>query len=479
LNENECHIDLFLDKNRCKRIVAVQGLGYVGIPMSVVVANKPEFAVVGIEIDNDRGQRIIKDINNGKLGINSNDPKLSDMYNRALKSHKFIATCDTNYFSLADIVIVDVNLDVHKMADKYGKLLSYSVELEAFREAITVIAERCKPETLIIIETTVPPGTCLKVVKPIFDYCYEDRNISTSALIAYSYERVTPGAKYIDSIINCYRVYSGVDQKSAVAAECFLKSIVNTEIYPLTEMINTTAAELAKVLENSYRAMNISFIQEWTEFAEIAGVDLFEVISAIRMRSTHNNIKRPGLGVGGYCLTKDPLLASWAKTNFFQCDEGLRFSVQAVDTNDQMPNYSFRVFTEITKGIEMISVLILGVSYSPDVGDTRFTPVELFYDRIIEHCHCIDLHDPFLTIWKEKPEVNISNDLKDHFNDSYDIIVLCVGHQVFNSKEYLEFMVKQNCIVFDTNYVLRPESIDYLLNEKVNLRIVGNGTLRV
>jgi UDP-N-acetyl-D-mannosaminuronate dehydrogenase len=123
-----------------------------------------------------------------------------------------------------------------------------------------------------------------------------------------------PGPEYIESIRSFPRVYSGIDARSAGDIEPFLKTIIDTEACELTRLENTNATEMAKVLENSYRAMNIAFAVEWSRFAEEAGVNLYEIVNAIRIRKTHSNLMYPGIGVGGYCLTKDPLLASWAIT---------------------------------------------------------------------------------------------------------------------------------------------------------------------
>ena len=124
----------------------------------------------------------------------------------------------------------------------------------------------------------------------------------------------------------------------------FFVRLSSTDEYPLTRLGNTHATEMAKVLENSYRAMNIAFMVEWSRFAEEAGVDIYEVVNAIRMRPTHKNIMLPGLGVGGYCLTKDPLLASWARMNLFGSDEPLDQSETGVHINDQMPILCFSIF---------------------------------------------------------------------------------------------------------------------------------------
>src|SRR6185369_3635524 len=119
-------------------------------------------------------------------------------------------------------------------------------------------------------------------------------------------------------------------------------ALISTNEYPLTRLGNTQATEMAKVLENSYRAMNIAFMVEWSRFAEEAGVNIYEVVNAIRMRPTHKNLMLPGLGVGGYCLTKDPLLASWARMNLFGSEAPLEQSETGVHINDQMPIFAFQ-----------------------------------------------------------------------------------------------------------------------------------------
>jgi UDP-N-acetyl-D-glucosamine dehydrogenase len=153
-----------------------------------------------------------------------------------------------------------------------------------------------------------------------------------------SYERVMPGRDYFRSIIDFWRVYAGSTPHAAEVCAAFLSKVIHVDRYPLTRLHSTTASETGKLLENSYRALNIAFIEEWGRFAEAVGVDLFEVIDAVRMRPTHSNMRQPGFGVGGYCLTKDPLLAGIAARDLFRrSDISFTFSQQAVGVNDRMP----------------------------------------------------------------------------------------------------------------------------------------------
>ena len=331
------NIDYFVTKND-KPVVVVQGLGFVGSVMSLVCANaiNGDYAVIGVDLPTKNTFWKIKSINEGLFPVIASDPKIEHFYDVAKRKGNLLATFDSYAYSKADVIIVDINLDVAKESDFYGGLNDFEVDLTGFKKAMKAIGDNCKEDVLILIETTVPPGTSTKVVYPIIKECLKKRGLSIDNFkLGHSYERVMPGPNYIDSIQNFYRVYSGINEKSADSTEQFLKTIISTNEYPLTRLGNTNATEMAKVLENSYRAMNIAFAVEWSRFAEESGVNLYEVVDAIRMRPTHKNLMYPGLGVGGYCLTKDPLLASWSKQSLFNSKEDLGQSIKGVQINEK------------------------------------------------------------------------------------------------------------------------------------------------
>jgi UDP-N-acetyl-D-mannosaminuronate dehydrogenase len=165
------------------------------------------------------------------------------------------------------------------------------------------------------------------------------RSLPTQALkLAYCYERVMPGDAYLASIVNMWRVYAGMTAEAADAAEAFLSSFIDTGKRPLTRLESIRAVETAKVLENTFRAVNIALIDEWEKFARRIDVDLFEVLKAIRVRPTHQNIRYPGLGVGGNCLSKDPMFgATSARDIFGFADFDFPLSTAAVAINSAMP----------------------------------------------------------------------------------------------------------------------------------------------
>lgn len=474
-------IDNYLSLHRGKKVVVVQGLGFVGAVMSLVCANAltEEYAVIGIDLPTPNSYWKIQSINEGVFPVVASDPKIEEFYQISRQKQNFYATYDPYCFSKADVVIVDINLDVAKESNFEKDLESYDVSLLGFKKAMEAIGQNCKEDVLIIVETTVPPGTCQKVVKPIVSKCLQERGLKNNHFkLGHSYERVMPGPDYIDSIQNFYRVYSGIDEESAEATENFLRTIISTEKYPLSRLGNTNATEMAKVLENSYRAMNIAFMVEWSRFAEEAGVNIYEVVNAIRMRPTHKNIMFPGIGVGGYCLTKDPLLASWARKNLFNSQYTLGQSEQGVRINDKMPLYSFEFLQkEYQNGLGGKKTLLLGVSYRSNVGDTRYTPVEYLYDYLAKAGCEIEVTDPYVEYWEEK-NMKVSQNFLTLLKKNWDIIIISTGHDEYKNNEELISLIEKQPKVFilDTIGHLSETEIKNI-SKKHPVRVVGRGDI--
>lgn len=481
IKEDKTGIDNFIALHPDKKVVVVQGLGFVGSVMGLVVANAltEEYAVIGIDLPTPASYWKIRSINEGVFPIIASDPKIDIYYQHALKKKNYYATYDSHAYSKADVIVVDINLDVQKKSAANRDLEGYNVDMTPFKKAIEAIGANCKEDTLVLVETTVPPGTAQKIVRPILEESLTKRGLTTDKIkVGHSYERVMPGPKYIDSIQNFFRVFAGTDEKSANAVETFLRTVIRTDEYPLTRLGNTNATEMAKVLENSYRAMNIAFMVEWSRFAEEAGVDIYEVVSAIRMRPTHKNIMLPGLGVGGYCLTKDPLLASWARMNLFGSEEKLAQSERGVHINDRMPVYAFDFLQSQYNGsLTGKKVLLLGVSYLNDVGDTRYTPVEGFYDQLqLEGCE-ITLHDPHVKYWEEKDSW-INQNLEELLTTNYDVVVITTGHKDYRNNVSLmnTLLNKPAAFMYDTIGVWTKEEIN-TLSEKHVVKVLGRGDL--
>ena len=477
--DDSISIDKFVAKND-KPVIAVQGLGFVGAVMSIVCANAidGDYAVIGVDLPRKDTFWKIKSINEGLFPLIASDPKIEKFYNIAKQKKNLLATFDSYAYTKADVIIVDINLDVAKESDFYGELNNFEVDLTAFKKAMKAIGDNCKEDVLILIETTVPPGTSKKVAYPIIKECLIKRGLSADKFkLGHSYERVMPGPNYIDSIQNFYRVYSGINEKSADSVEQFLKTIISTKEYPLTRLGNTNATEMAKVLENSYRAMNIAFAVEWSRFAEESGVNLYEVVDAIRKRPTHKNLMYPGIGVGGYCLTKDPLLASWSKQNLFESREGLGQSIKGVQINDKMPLYAYQFLKKEINNLKGKKILLLGVSYRSDVGDTRFSPVEPFYNYLIKDGAIIQLHDPYVRFWEELGLL-VDENIDKVFESELDVVIITTAHKEYkNSEDLIKLLLKkERLFIFDTVGLFANLQISQL-SEKHKVRVIGRGDI--
>ncbi len=467
--------------NACgAKIVAVQGIGFVGSAMCAAISrvrgknNQPLYYVIGVDLPNDAGIEKINLINQGICPLTSSDLSMSHAFKLAHTEGNLIATHDVNAYALADIVIVDIHLDIHKK--NRGDTYQYHFTYESYLNALRVVLEKAKQDVLLILETTVPPGTTEKFIYPLAKNIFAGRGMNEDQFhLVHSYERVMPGPNYLNSIINFYRVFSGVTPLASQKARAFFESFINTKDFPLSELASPRASEMAKVLENSYRAMNIAFMQEWTEFADKAGVNLYEVIDCIRKRETHKNMMTPGLGVGGYCLTKDSLLADWAYMNTFQSKKHLDRSLTAISVNDLMPEYTFTRIQEKIPSLKNKTVGVLGVSYLANVGDTRFTPTEYLYELLLQKEAKILLHDSYVRFWQEK-NISVEQNLAELLQKDLDVLIFAVRHS-----EYLEldfstlFKQKKPSLIVDTNNVISKINEKNILDMGIDFMGIGKG----
>ncbi len=458
-----------------RKVVCVQGLGFVGSAMSVAIASardkegNPSYNVIGIDVPSEAGFRKAMSINEGVFPFENSDKKLEKKLQEASTIGNLKATTDKENFKYADIVVVDINLDVKYSDDGYPYL-----DLDLFKEAMRAIGSRIKEDTLVLVETTVPPGTCQRVVRPIISEEFQKREITGEPHIAHSYERVMPGENYLDSIISYWRVYSGIDEESADMCKAFLESVIRTDEYPLTRLKNTTSTETAKVLENSYRATTIAFMEEWGRFAEAVDVDMFEVVDAIRMRPTHSNMRQPGFGVGGYCLTKDPFFAMLASKELFGRDDlEFPFSTMAVRYNNKMPVVSVDYIDRFLGGLKDKKILLLGISYRQDVGDTRYSPSEIFAKEVIKRGGIMTYQDPLVTNWMEM-DISVKQEIP--LFEEFDAVVFAVQHKEYSDIDFSSIHTAKKLLIFDSNRVLIDEQIETINNNSsLIFKSIGRG----
>ena len=448
-----------------REIVVVMGVGFVGAVMAAVVAdaedskgNSTKF-VIGMQRPSIRSFWKIPLLNRGLSPISTEDPEVALMIDRCVNRKKTLtATYTYDALKFADVVIVDVQCDYLK--ESLGNVRNGQAEMEALEESFEIIATHISPNTLVLIETTVAPGTTEQIAYPIMRKVFRKRRINADPLLAHSFERVMPGKNYIASIRDFWRVCSGINEEARSRVIQFLREVINTEKYPLTVLDRPIESETAKIVENSYRATILAFLDEWSHFAEQNGVDLMKVINSIKVRPTHSNIIFPGPGIGGYCLPKDGGLGLWAYRHIHGFEDDIfKITPLAIDINDTRALHVAQLTRDALRNmgrpIASAEILVLGASYREDVGDTRYSGSELIVRRLTEMGAELRVHDPYVLHWwefekqdeypasshslkrffrgQEKlKDLRVEQDLKETLHGT-DAVIFAVRHQPYLS----------------------------------------------
>lgn len=400
-------------KDEGKEIVVVMGLGFVGVVMAAIVADtkdeKDNYSkyVIGYQRPSLRSYWKIPVINKGISPVKAEDPEVEKLIKRTVSEKQtFVATYNADCLNLADVVVVDVQCDFAKQ--ELGNMRTGEADMAALEASMKTIGENIPPHALTLIETTVAPGTTEFVAWPILKKAFAKRGLTETPLLSHSFERVMPGKEYVSSIRDFWRVCSGCNQEARDRVEKFLHEVLNTQDFPLTVMDRPIESETTKIVENSYRATLLAYMNEWSLFAERNGVDLIKVMNAIKMRPTHSNMIFPGPGIGGYCLPKDGGLGYWAYKHILGFEDGdkvFKITPTATDINDtrglhvaELTRDALRNMARYIAGSE---VLLAGASYREDVGDTRYSGSEMVIRKLTEMGADMRVHDPYVDIWDE------------------------------------------------------------------------------
>jgi UDP-N-acetyl-D-glucosamine dehydrogenase len=403
---------LVLEQRRMGReIVVVMGVGFVGAVMAAVVADSvradgsPGKFVIGVQRPSPRSFWKIPLLNRGLSPVKAEDPEVDLLIGRCVLEKKTLtATYTMEALTLADVVVVDVQCDFLK--EELGNVKSGNAEIRALEESFKVLGQMIPPQAMVLIETTVPPGTTEYIAYPFFKKAFEERGITSEPLLAHSFERVMPGKEYVSSIRNFWRVCSGINPEARERVVRFLSEVIEVEKYPLTVLDRPVESETCKIVENSFRATLLAFMHEWTLFAERNGVDLIKVIEAIRVRPTHSNMLFPGPGVGGYCLPKDGGLGLWSYKHLMGFEDDIfKITPLAININDTRALHAAQLVRDALRNRNRIVasslISVLGVSYREDVGDTRYSGSEILVRKLTEMGAEVRVHDPYVDHWWE------------------------------------------------------------------------------
>jgi UDP-N-acetyl-D-glucosamine dehydrogenase len=472
-----------------REVVVVLGLGFVGTAVAANLARavgsdgKKLFFVVGLDRDDAAGREKVARLDAGRPPTYANDPSLERVVAAAAaEPRSVVGTVEPGVLKLADVVISCINLDVKREA---GQTDSLAVPTDGYAAAMRMVGEHVNAGTLVCVESTLPLGMCDRVLLPALAEGLQRQGIDTELhppLLAYCYERVMPGPDYLDSVNNFWRAYAGTSEEAADRARDFLSKYVNVAQFPLWRHKTTRAAEMGKLLENSYRATNIAFIEEWARLAEDCGVDLFDVIKSIRLRKgTHDNMMLPGLGVGGYCLTKDALLAAFGAENLIGVEASMPFSRSAILTNERMPLRAVEWIEAHFEGrLAGRKACLFGVTYRPGVADTRSSPTEIVARALVERGVAVTAYDPLVESWEEFPQVQCLQDAEAALAGA-EIAVVCLPDAHYRGflAELLVRLMPSGAIVVDPWNMVANEAAARLATHGVTLQVFGRGDVQV
>lgn len=423
-----------------KQSIAVIGLGYVGLPLALTFSREG-YRVIGIDLDLQK----VHSIQSGKSYLlDIQDHKIQS----AVDSGNFMATNDFKTIVEADVIIICVPtpLDERHIPD-----LSYLIR------AGTAIKQYMRKGQLIILESSTYPGTTNEVLKPLLEQ--GELVAGKDFYLGYSPERIDPGNdqyafKTIPKII------------SGVTMECTKRvyELYNTAFDHIVPVSSTEVAELAKLLENSYRFINISFINEFATLCDQMKIDAWEVIDAAGSKPYGFSAFFPGPGIGGHCIPVDPLYLQWKVQN-----RGLSsvFIETAAAINNRMPSY---ILTQVKANIPLSTlqgarIMIIGITYKKDISDTRESAaIELLKLFIQEGCHLV-YHDPYI------PQITINGsdfqsiELSEENLKSTDCVIIATGHSVLPIKSILEHAP----LVYDSRNLTKG------LNGKAKVIRLGGG----
>lgn len=491
-------------------IVVVVGVGFVGVVMAAIIADstdkktgKSNKFVIGMQRPSVRSYWKIPYLNQGISPVKAEDPEVEPMIKRCVKEKgTLIGTFTGHAFTLADVIVIDVQCDYLK--ESLGDISTGSVDMDALKKSLRVLGEKMSKDCLVLIETTVAPGTTEFVALPILKEEFKKRGIESEPLLAHSYERVMPGRNYISSIRDFWRVCSGTSEESKQRVTKFLKEVLNTDEYPLTVLDRPLESETAKIIENSFRATMLAFLDEWSLFAERNGIDLIKVINAIKVRPTHNNIIFPGPGIGGYCLPKDGALGIWAYKNILGFDDNIfKITKSAIDINDtrslHVADLLMHGLKEMNKDIVESKILLLGASYRQDVGDTRYSGSEIIVRKLTEMGANMSVHDPYVEHWWELEkqysypsighslsrffkyqdkltELTVQQDL-DSAVAGMDGIIFAVPHKHYLKLDPTKLVEKAGkpLVIVDCFGILSDETIKQYLKLGCSVKALGRG----
>lgn len=427
--------DLLLKKIREKSIkVGVVGLGYVGLPLAVEKA-KTGFKTIGFDVQPAKVEM-----------VNRGENYIGDVVDKELKSlvesGMFSATADFSFIKDVDFVAICVPtpLDSHQQPD-----ISY------VKSSTETVSRYLKKNTMVVLESTTYPGTTEELIKPILEEgsglkCEED------FYLGFSPERVDPG-NLIYKTKNTPKVVGAIGKDATEVIAAMYRAVLEGDV---KEVSSPAVAEMEKILENTYRNVNIGLVNELTILCNRMGINFWEVVDAAKTKPYGFQAFYPGPGLGGHCIPLDPYYLSWKAREY-----GFHTSMieSSMMVNDRMPEYCVeragKILNRFKKALNGSKVLVLGVAYKQDIDDYRESPAIRVIEVLNREGADVDYYDPWVVSYKEQGQAVFGlKEITPEIVKSYDLVMVTTAH---SNVDYQ--MVAENAIaVFDTKNVMKQIS---------------------
>ena len=412
----------------------IMGQGYVGLPLAQGLANTgKQKLVLGFDVF----ERVVNNLNAGKSHIDDiSDAELASMIGQGYR-----ATNTPADIALANTVVICVPTPLYETGEPD---LSYVVS------ATQLIADNMSPGTLVILESTTYPGTTEELVRPMLEK--GGRELDKDFYLAFSPERIDPGNKNF-KITNTPKIVGGSSEESTKRALAFYEQFIETVV----SAVGTREAETAKLLENTYRHINIALINEMAMFCNELGIDVWEVVRLASSKPYGFQAFYPGPGVGGHCIPVDPNYLSYEVKR--RLGRPFRFIEMATDVNTGMPAYVVGrvqdILNDHSKSLRGANVLLLGMTYKPDIADMRESPSAEVAELLVEKGAITKFYDPHVEVFKHHDLViNGEKDL-DAALKAADVVILLQNHKAYD----LDDIVKKSKVIFDTRGTLRAPNV--------------------
>jgi UDP-N-acetyl-D-glucosamine dehydrogenase len=413
-------------------LIGIIGMGYVGLPLAMEFARKG-FQVVGFDTDINK----VNDLNKKRNYIKHLD--FANLPERNLIS----ATNDMYKLMDMDVVLICVPTPLNKNREP---------DLKYVIEAAKNISTYFKRGQLISLESTTYPGTTEEVIYPLLSE-FNHLRAGEDYFLAYSPEREDPGNKHFN-VKNTPKIVGGMTKGCLEVATLLYQQIVN-DVVPVSSL---KVAEMTKILENTYRCVNIALVNELKMICDKMGIDIFEVIEAAKTKPFGFNAFYPGPGLGGHCIPIDPFYLTWKAKEY---DVYTKFIELAGEINAQMPEYVVkRTMEELNdrgKTLKDSKILILGMAYKKDIDDDRETPAVKIIDLLIKRGAEVDYNDPFITYFiggRHYPHIKIESiNLSYETIKNYDCVILVTDHTDYSTDVYLKDIILSSNLIIDTRNV--------------------------